>query len=276
MTDTTARQPDDPVIVFDRVSKSFGDGLHRHQVLGEISFSIPRGRTTVIAGGSGQGKSVTLKLILGLLTPDSGQVLVDGINVPTLNRRGLRQLRTRFGVLFQGSALFDSMTVFENVALPLRERTRLGEEEIGQKVRATLAMLELDGHGDKYPAQLSGGMKKRVGLARALQLEPEIVLFDEPTTGLDPVMTQEIYHLFDRMQKKLGYTAVIVSHDIPGVFDLADQIILLNKGEVDVFADRCEIVHSRKPYIREFARMTMAELFAHPEKENCGNEKHPS
>jgi phospholipid/cholesterol/gamma-HCH transport system ATP-binding protein len=255
------------VIEFDQVCKSFGERSQRHLVLDHISFAVPRGQTTVIAGGSGQGKSVTLKLILGLLFPDSGRVLVDGADVPSLRKRELRRLRTKFGVLFQGSALFDSLTVFENIALPLRERTRLSEGDIHMKVLATLEQLELDGHENKYPAQLSGGMKKRVGLARALQLEPEIVLFDEPTTGLDPVMTREIYQLFERMQKRLGYTAVIVSHDIPAVFELADQIILLNKGEVDVFNDVSEIVHSEKPYIREFAAMAMTDLLACPEKE---------
>ncbi|HHL34172.1 MAG TPA: ATP-binding cassette domain-containing protein [Desulfobulbaceae bacterium] len=269
MSSTTSKNVPDTAIEFDRVSKSFGQRNKKHRVLNNISFTIPRGLTTVIAGGSGQGKSVTLKLILGLLYPDSGRILVDGINVPSLNKRELLKLRTRFGVLFQGSALFDSLTVFENIALPLRERTKMSEDEIRARVLATLDQLELTGHEDKFPAQLSGGMKKRVGLARAIQLEPEIVLFDEPTTGLDPVMTREIYQLFDTMQKKLGYTAVIVSHDIPGVFDIADQIILLNKGEVDVFGDVNEIVHSEKPYIREFAEMTMGDLFARPEKEKC-------
>ena len=163
----------------------------------------------------------------------------------------------KFGVLFQGSALFDSLNVFENIALPLRERTRLGGAEIHARVSATLEQLGLAGHDDKYPAQLSGGMKKRVGLARALQLDPEIVLYDEPTTGLDPVMTKEIYELFIETQQRLGYTAVIVSHDIPQVFDLADQIILLNKGEFDVFTDVSQIASSTKPFIREFARMVM-------------------
>ncbi len=250
-----------PAIEFVDVVKSFGERANRHTVLHGISFSIPRGKTTVIAGGSGQGKSVTLKLVLGLLRADSGQVLVDGQDVSTLRRSALRELRTRFGVLFQGSALFDSLTVFENVALPIRERTSFSEDEIRTRVLNTLAQLELTGHEDKFPAQLSGGMKKRVGLARALQLDPEIVLFDEPTTGLDPVMTQEIYQLFDRMQKEHGYTAVIVSHDIPKVFDLADQIILLNKGEVDVFTSVDQIRDSKKPYIREFAEMTMGSLF---------------
>jgi phospholipid/cholesterol/gamma-HCH transport system ATP-binding protein len=147
--------------------------------------------------------------------------------------------------------------VFENVALPLRERLRLSHKEIEGRVMATLEQLELVGHENKFPAQLSGGMKKRVGLARALQLDPEIVLFDEPTTGLDPIMTAEIYSLFARTQERIGYTAVIVSHDIPKVFDLADQIVLLNKGEIDVFASAAEIQFSTKPYIREFAARTM-------------------
>ena len=250
-----------PAIEFDEVYKSFGERGRRHTVLHGISFSVPRGKTTVIAGGSGQGKSVTLKLVLGLLRQDSGRILVDGQDVTLLRGSELRSLRTRFGVLFQGSALFDSLSVFENVALPLRERTKYTEREIKERVMATLAQLELSGHEEKFPAQLSGGMKKRVGLARALQLDPEIVLFDEPTTGLDPVMTQEIYQLFERMQKDLGYTAVIVSHDIPRVFDLADQIVLLNRGEVDVFTSVEQIRDSKKPYIREFAEMTMGELF---------------
>ncbi len=244
-----------PVIEFVDVVKTFGERKQKHRVLHGVSYSIPRGKTTVIAGGSGQGKSVTLKLVLGLLKPDSGQVLVEGQDVTRLSRGKLRELRTKFGVLFQGSALFDSLSVFENIALPLRERTRLPEQEIRQQVAATLETLELSGHEEKFPAQLSGGMKKRVGLARALQLEPEIVLFDEPTTGLDPIMTREIYQLFGRMQKKLGYTAVIVSHDIPKVFELADQIVLLNKGEVDIFTDVEEIKDSKKTHIREFAEM---------------------
>jgi phospholipid/cholesterol/gamma-HCH transport system ATP-binding protein len=212
----------------------------------------------VVAGGSGQGKSVTLKLILGLMQPTSGRILVEGYNVPSLGRKRLRQLRTSFGVLFQGAALFDSLTVFENVALPLRERTAMDEEQISSQVMRTLEQLELQGHEGKYPAQLSGGMKKRVGLARALQLDPKIVLFDEPTTGLDPVMTQEIYELFAATQKRIGYTAIIVSHDIPRVFDLADQIILLNRGEIDIFADKEAVRHSSKPYIREFVARVMA------------------
>ena len=256
---TVAEQ--DVAVRFSAVSKWFGRDEKRHQVLNNASFAVPAGKTTVIAGGSGQGKSVTLKLLLGLLKPDAGQVLVFGQDVARLGFNALRELRMQFGVLFQGSALFDSLNVFENIALPLRERTKLQEDEIRAKVEATLDQLELKGHEEKYPAQLSGGMKKRVGLARALQLEPRLVLFDEPTTGLDPVMTREIYELFDATQKRLGYTALIVSHDVPQVFALADQIVLINRGELDSFTDAGEIVHSGKAAIREFARTVMGPGF---------------
>ena len=254
---TPAVQSNAAAIRFVDVCKSFGERAKRHTVLDRVNFSVPHGATTVIAGGSGQGKSVILKLILGLLRPDSGQILVDGKDVAAMGYKELQAARMQFGVLFQGSALFDSLTVFENIALPLRERTRLGEVEIRTRVEGTLAQLGLSGHEEKFPAQLSGGMKKRVGLARALQLEPGIVLFDEPTTGLDPVMTREIYELFVETQQRLGYTAVIVSHDIPQVFKLADQIVLLNKGELDVFTEASQIAHSTKPAIRDFARMVM-------------------
>ena len=252
-------QSTEPAIRFVDVCISFGERAKRHLVLDRVNFSVPKGKTTVIAGGSGQGKSVILKLILGLLRPDSGQVLVGNKDVASMGYKALQEVRMLFGVLFQGAALFDSLTVFENIALPLRERTKLTTGEIATKVAATLEQLELTGHEDKYPAQLSGGMKKRVGLARALQLDPEIVLFDEPTTGLDPVMTKEIYELFVATQTRLGYTAVIVSHDIPQVFTLADQIILLNKGELDVFTDIAQIPSSAKPEIREFVRMVMGQ-----------------
>lgn len=252
----------EPAIRFVDVCKSFGERARRHLVLDRVTFSVPQGKTTVIAGGSGQGKSVILKLILGLLRPDSGQVLVGETNVSAMGYKALQELRMLFGVLFQGSALFDSLTVFENIALPLRERTKLSDQEIRNKVAATLEQLELTGHDEKFPAQISGGMKKRVGLARALQLDPKIVLFDEPTTGLDPVMTKEIYELFSMTQQRLGYTAVIVSHDIPQIFALADQIILLNKGELDVFTEASLIPFSAKPSIREFARLVMGQQAA--------------
>lgn len=249
-------------IEFTEVEKSFPrqDGS-RQIVLDRVSFAIPKGKTTVIAGRSGQGKSVTLKLILGLMRANSGTIRVNGEDVTNISGRQLERLRMGFGVLFQGAALFDSLTVYENVALPLRERTQKSEDEIRQLVAETLGQLELTGHEGKYPAQLSGGMRKRVGLARALQLKPEIMLFDEPTTGLDPVMTQEIYQLFDRIQAQIGFTSIIVSHDIPKVFNLADQVIILNKGEMDVFASPEEIQWSEKKHIRDFVRTTMGEIY---------------
>ncbi len=251
-----------PAIEFKKVVKTFvkkNGGVQ--YVLDGVNFSIPPGKTTVIVGGSGQGKSVTLKLVLGLMEADSGQIFVHGKNVTGIRGKGLEQLRTQFGVLFQGAALFDSMTVFENVALPLRELTKKTEEEIRDLVEGILTQFELTGHEEKYPAQLSGGMKKRVGLARAMQLKPSIMLFDEPTTGLDPVMSHEIYHLFARTQAEFGFTSVIVSHDVPKIFNLADQIIILNNGKTDVFSSPEEIQWSEKNYIQEFVQSTMGDIY---------------
>jgi phospholipid/cholesterol/gamma-HCH transport system ATP-binding protein len=249
-------------IIFQDVLKTFTKSRGGVQtVLNRVNFSIPAGRTTVIAGGSGQGKSVTLKLVLGLMQADAGKVIVNGQDITHARGKDLEILRTQFGVLFQSSALFDSLTVFENVALPLRERTNSSESEIKDRVEASLAQFELTGHEDKYPAQLSGGMQKRVGLARAMQLKPSIMLFDEPTTGLDPVMTQEIYHLFARTQAEFGFTSVIVSHDIPKIFNLADQVIILNRGEMDVFDSPEAIQWSEKPHIMEFVKMTMGDIY---------------
>ncbi len=252
----------DAAIEFKDVEKSFvRDDGSRQVILDKVNFSIPSGKTTVIAGQSGTGKSVTLKLILGLMPVDSGQIFVAGKDCTGIRGDKLKKLRTRFGVLFQGSALFDSLTVFENVALPLRERTKKTDEQIKDQVLSSLDQLELLGHENKFPAQLSGGMKKRAGLARALQLKPEIMLFDEPTTGLDPVMTQEIYQLFARTQEQIGYTSIIVSHDIPKVFNLADQVIVLNKGEIDIFPSPDAIQWSQKPHIKEFVKTTMGEIY---------------
>jgi phospholipid/cholesterol/gamma-HCH transport system ATP-binding protein len=253
----------EPIIQLREVVKTFGT----QRVLDGVTLDIYPGRTTVIAGGSGQGKSVTLKLILGLLKPDSGAILVHGRDVTTMNRQEMNEIRSRFGVLFQGSALLDSLSVFDNVALPLQERTGLRQEEIRQKVMATLIQLGLSGHEDKFPAQLSGGMKKRVGLARALQLQPEIMLFDEPTTGLDPEKTMEIYRLFHDTQSKFGYTAVIVSHDIPKVFNLADQVVVLNRGKLATFDSPEDLLLSEIPEIQALVKATMGHLYLSSEVE---------
>ncbi|MCD6270009.1 MAG: ATP-binding cassette domain-containing protein [Deltaproteobacteria bacterium] len=239
------------------IHKSFGT----QAVLRGVNLDVERGETTVICGESGQGKSVLLKHILGLLTPDRGQVLVEGEDVSRLRGAALNRLRTRFGVLFQGVALFDSMTVFDNIALPLRERSRLSEPEVKVKVEKSLQIMDLEGSAGKFPGQLSGGMKKRVGLARALQLEPDILLFDEPTTGLDPVKSHDVYQLFFETQKRLGYTSVIVSHDIPKIFNLADKIAILHEGQVRACMAPAELQRSQDPFVRDFIIRVMGRAY---------------
>ncbi|MBU0481149.1 MAG: ATP-binding cassette domain-containing protein [Proteobacteria bacterium] len=254
---------DQPVIELVDVVKNFG----AQRVLDHVNLKIFPGMTTVIAGASGQGKSVTLKLILGLIKPDSGSILVKGKDITTMGLRELSEMRSSFGVLFQGGALLDSLNVFENVALPLQERTRMPRGEIREKVLGTLIQLGLIGHEEKFPGQLSGGMKKRVGLARALMLQPEIMLFDEPTTGLDPEKTREIYQLFYETQEKFGFTAVIVSHDIPKVFNLADQVVVLNRSKLVTFDDPEEIQLCEVPEIQAFVKTTMGHLYLSKEME---------
>lgn len=252
----------EPIIRLIDVHKSFeGPDGGRQEVLKGVNLDIRPGMTTVIGGASGQGKSVTIKLILGLMQPDSGQILVEGKDIAAMDEDELSEIRSNFGVVFQGVAPFDSMTVYENVALPLEENTRLGKKEIRQKVMDSLDQFGLNGHENKYPAQLSGGMLKRVGLARALQLEPKVMLFDEPTTGLDPARSLEIYRLFYKIQREKGYTAVIVSHDIPKIFNLADQVVVMHEGMAKVFDSPEEIQWSNDPIIRNFVELTMGHIY---------------
>lgn len=252
----------EPVIQLIDVHKSFegADGSIQ-RVLEGVSLDIMPGMTTVIGGASGQGKSVTIKLILGLMQADSGRILFEGKDISNMDSEELSKVRSNFGVVFQGVAPFDSMTVFENVALPLEENTRLGKKEIRQRVMDSLEQFGLKGHEDKYPAQLSGGMLKRVGLARALQLEPKVMLFDEPTTGLDPARSLEIYRLFYKIQREMGYTAVIVSHDIPKIFNLADQVVVMHEGKAKVFDSPEEIQWSEDPIIKNFVQLTMGHIY---------------
>jgi phospholipid/cholesterol/gamma-HCH transport system ATP-binding protein len=252
----------EPIIQFIDVHKSFaGANGSVQKVLKGVNFSIRAGMTTVIGGASGQGKSVAIKLILGLMKPESGKILVEGKDITRSSPRELNAVRANFGVLFQGVALFDSMTVFENVALPLEEKTRLSKKEIRQRVLESLEQFGLTGHEDKFPAQLSGGMQKRVGLARALQLHPKIMLFDEPTTGLDPARSLEIYRLFHKIQREMKYTSVIVSHDIPKIFNLADQVVVMHEGKAKVFNSSEEIQWSTDPIIQDFVQMTMGHIY---------------
>ncbi|RMF83960.1 MAG: ATP-binding cassette domain-containing protein [Nitrospirae bacterium] len=246
-----------PAIELAGVEKAFG----RQRVLRGIDLVVPAGKTTVIVGGSGEGKSVLMRHMLGLLRPDRGSVRVFGEEITRMGRRALRRVRRRFGVLFQGVALFDSMTVYDNVALPLRERTRLSEAEIRARVHERLALVDLHDVDAKYPAQLSGGMQKRVGLARALVIDPEVVFFDEPTTGVDAARTNELYRLFHRSQQELGYTAVIVSHDVPKIFKLADQVVLLSGGRLHGGGTPEEFQRSTDPVVREFIATTMGTLY---------------
>lgn len=222
-------------------------------VLNGLSLAIPPGRISVIIGKSGAGKSVLLKHIAGLLKPDAGQILIGGVDISRARGRDLKDIKKRLGVLFQGGALFDSLTIFENVAFPLREKTRLPEAEIHRRVRQRLAQVNLSPEVDhKFPDELSGGMKKRVALARALIQEPDILLFDEPVTGLDPPMTTAVFHLIQKTQQETGYTGVVVSHDIPEIFRIADLVAMLHQGRIIASGTPAEIQGSPDPVVQGF------------------------
>jgi phospholipid/cholesterol/gamma-HCH transport system ATP-binding protein len=231
-----------------QVRKSF-DG---QVVLDNLDLEVPSGNITAIIGPSGEGKSVLLKHMIGLLKPDSGQVVVDGENIVSMGRAELNRVREKFGVLFQNAALFDSMTVFENVAFPLEEKTRLSREEIRNRVHLALEHVGLRSVDDKYPDQISGGMKKRVGLARALLLDPAIILFDEPTTGLDPIICNAMHRLILDTHAQFGFTAVIVTHEVPAIFDICDQVAMLYRGKILFRGTPDEIRASENPAVRQF------------------------
>ncbi len=221
-------------------------------VLKGVNLELENGKITTIIGGSGSGKTVLLKHLNALVLPDSGRVLVDDRDITKLSESALNNIRQKFGVLFQGAALLDSMTIFDNVAFPLREKTKLGEREIRQRVEERLAQVGLSGMGYKFPAEVSGGMKKRAGLARALVIEPEIILFDEPTTGLDPLLGKSIHDLIRKMHSTFGFTGVIVSHDIPEVFRISDRIAMLANGVIAEVGTTQEFVASANPMVRQF------------------------
>lgn len=236
------------MIALRKVRKAFN-----HQVvLDNLDLEVPSGKITAIIGPSGGGKSVLLKHMIGLLTPDSGQVLVDGENIVPMGRGDLNRVRERFGVLFQNAALFDSMTVFENVAFPLEEKTRLSRDEISDRVHLALKHVGLSGIDDKYPDQISGGMKKRVGLARALLLNPSIILFDEPTTGLDPIICNAMHRLILDTHAQFGFTAVIVTHEVPAIFEVCDYVAMLYQGKILFHGTPEEIRASEDPAVRQF------------------------
>jgi phospholipid/cholesterol/gamma-HCH transport system ATP-binding protein len=230
------------------VHKRFRD----NQVLSGVDLTISKGETTVILGRSGCGKSVLLKLIMGLMKPDQGEILVNGDNVASMNDKQLSSLRQKFGMLFQASALFDSMTVDENVGLGLREHTKLPEEEIRKRVAEKLKMVGLSEVEDQKPAELSGGMRKRVGLARAIAMDPDYVLYDEPTTGLDPIMADVINELIIRLRNSLSITSIAVTHDIVSAYKIADRIAMLHEGKIIFVGTPEEVRKTDDPVVRQF------------------------
>ncbi len=235
------------MIEFQDVHKAFGP----KQVLTGFTLTVRDGETLVLIGYSGTGKSVALKHIVGLLHPDAGEVIVDGRLVPTLDRNGLNDLRRDIGYVFQFAALFDSMTVAENVALGLRNRD-LAEDEIAERVREALALVDLTGTDERTPAELSGGMRKRVGLARAIALRPRYILYDEPTTGLDPVTAAVIGRLMVRTREHLGVTGLVVTHDMRSAYTVGDRIAMLYEGRVRQVGTVAEIQETADPVVRQF------------------------
>jgi len=222
------------------------------QVLRGVLLEIAKGEILVIIGRSGGGKSVLLKHLMGLLKADEGQIVIDGVEIGHLRGRALDRLRERFGVVFQGGALFDSLTAFDNVAFPLREKTRLPEDAIREKTLTLLKQVGLADMGHKYPAEMSGGMKKRVALARALAMEPEIMLFDEPTTGLDPIMVNAIHRLILDLHQRVGFTAILVSHEIPEIFSIASRVAMLHEGAIVEVGTPEAVQCSANPAVRQF------------------------
>jgi phospholipid/cholesterol/gamma-HCH transport system ATP-binding protein len=234
------------------IEKSFGT----HKVLKGVDLDVERGHINVVIGGSGQGKSVLMKHLMGLLKPDSGHIWVDGEDVVPMNDDKLNKLRRKFGMAFQYAALFDSLTVEQNVAFPLIEHTNKSKAEIHELVLKRLNGLGLRNIETKFPAELSGGMRKRVGLARALIFEPQILLYDEPTTGLDPVATKNVDDMIRDISKETGVTSVVISHDMASTFRIADRISMLYDGKVAISAVPDEFKRSELPFVREFVEMS--------------------
>ncbi len=230
------------------LKKSFGS----NSILDGVSFRIEKGESVVIIGRSGGGKSVLLKHLIGLLQPDAGQVLVDGENIVPMNERELLRVRRKFGMLFQGAALFDSMTVAENVGFAFRQDRSLPESEVRAKVANVLEMVDLPGTEEKKPSELSGGMRKRVGLARAIIYEPQIVLYDEPTTGLDPVVSDSIDKLMLRVRDRLDVTSVVVTHDMRSARRVGQRIMMLHDKKIHATGTAEEIFNSQDPIVRRF------------------------
>jgi len=240
------------VIELEDVCLAFGD----HRVLDEVCFQVHRGETLCVLGGSGAGKSTILRIILRLTLPDLGRVLVNGLDITSLDVDSVAEIRERMGMVFQAAALFDSMNVFDNVAFPLHEHTEMPATEIRERVRQVLTFVDLDPDQvmDLLPAELSGGMKKRVGIARAIAHEPEILLFDEPTSGLDPITTRTINDLIVKLRRELSVSSVVVTHDIRSAFHISNRTALLHEGRIVFQGAPEEMIASEDEYVQEFIR----------------------
>ncbi len=237
-----------PGIVIQGVNKRFAD----KEVLTDTDLLIRKGETLVVIGRSGEGKSVLLKHIVRLLEPDAGRIWIEGDEITALRKRSLMELRKKFGFLFQGGALFDSMTICKNIGLMLKEHSGWTEEKVRERACECLAMVGLDNVEDELPNALSGGMKKRAGLARAIVMEPEYILYDEPTTGLDPITGDAINDLIIKLQKELGVTSIVVTHDMPSAFKIADRIAMLSRGRIQFTGTVDEVRTTGHPMVRQF------------------------
>ncbi|MCJ8329486.1 MAG: ABC transporter ATP-binding protein [Lentisphaeria bacterium] len=238
------------MIRFTNVHKSFGDNV----ILNGLNIHVPKGETMVLVGGSGTGKSVSLKHMIGLLAPDEGEVLIDGENISTARGKQLESILDKFGVLFQSGALLQWKTVFDNIALPLLEKTDLSDDEIREKVMDALDLVNLDGAENKFPSEISGGMNKRAALARAIITKPQILLYDEPTSGLDPVMSRHVDGMIKDMQEKLGVTSVVITHDLHSAFSIADKVTMLFEGQSVESSHPEEFIKSEHPFVKEFIK----------------------
>ena len=241
----------DGVIVLKNIVKKFGANV----VLDNVSLTIEKGKTTVIIGPSGCGKTVLVKHLILLLRPTSGEVYFKGTRIDNLRERRLNKIRTQYGFLFQGGALFDSLSVFENIIFPLRQHGRIADwEQVEELVKSKLAMVGLDGFQNYFPANLSGGQRKRVALARAIALNPEVILYDEPTTGLDPIRSDIINELILKLQRELKVTAVVVTHDMTSAYKVADRIIMLHNGKIIADGDADYIRNHPHPTVQHFIK----------------------
>ena len=244
------------MIKIENISKSFGDFV----VLKNVNLEISKGETLVILGKSGTGKSVLLRIIIGLLEPDEGSIFINNYNITKINTKQLNQIRKKIGFLFQNSALYDSLSVRENLEFALRDRKDLSYKDITERVEKYLDAVKLIEAIDKMPSELSGGMRKRVALARALIIEPEIILYDEPTTGLDPITTREISYLISEVQKKFNLTSVVVTHDLECVKIVADKIAVLHNGEIKFYGDYSGLLNYNEEIVIDFLGKKEREL----------------